>query len=319
MCRNLHSLSMAPRGSIQHVDRASGPLYTVSVHDAWSHATLPGNSTLAAQPRNLVRRALRQMDRSFWCLHSHLSPIAILGLPLLMVVIVIAFAAAAAVRTWDIEPGIAIPLFGVLAPAVCLMIVTFLPLPCAVFAWFAAEGDPQSPVACFEWCRRHSGRLAYVAVLSFFAFLTWFLFLGIPMLIFWSRNCFAPFVALFETHRRIYRRSKQLLYEGQAVQVLAGLYLLLTLALVTLIFIPRLVLASGILKTPSTVLVLEYLWVFELTCGVILLCGVSISWCIALALYYHDLRKHREGDWLRNKIQALDSKYVLPAGMVPTP
>ena len=98
--------------------------------------------------------------------------------------------------------------------------------------------------------------------------------------------------------------------EDHAIHVLAGLYVLLTLALGALIFVPRVVLFAEIIKTPWAAALEQSLWAFELVAGTILLTGIAVSWCVALTLFYHDLRYHREGEALRLKIDALFDKYV---------
>jgi hypothetical protein len=64
-------------------------------------------------------------------------------------------------------------------------------------------------------------------------------------------------------------------------------------------------------RTTWATFVEEFLWAFELISGILLLTAIGMSWCVAITLFYHDIRQHREGELLRNKIEALERKYVL--------
>ena len=249
------------------------------------------------------------MDRAFWCLHDHITTFAILGLPTLMTSIFLTVSVAAAVRTWNFDPFIAFVLGAIVVPVVAMTILTFLPLPCAVFAWSQANNERKTPRECVAWCFQHAGRLLSVFAWLVFSYLWWFALLGLPMMFLWARTCQAPMVALFEDHPRVFVRSRQLMREDSAIHVLVGLFFLLTLVLGTLIPMPRLILFSKLFQSEWTVMVEQSLWAFELMSGILLFCGVAISWCVSLTLFYHDLRQNREGEAIQKKVTALYDKY----------
>ncbi len=250
------------------------------------------------------------MDRSFWSLHDELTSFALLGLPTFAALSALGLSLALLLRSFDLDPGIAFLVWAVIVPVAALATVTFLPLPCSVFVWFQAQRTPRTVGECFSDCLRRSGRLIPVVVWLVFSFTWWVALLGIPLLILWPRTCLAPMVALFEDQRRIFRRSRRLMQEDHAIYVLAGLYLLLMFVLGSLIFVPRMILLAEIIKTPWAAALGESIWAFELVSGILLLTGVAISWCVSLTLFYHDLRHHREGEFLRNKVEALFRKYA---------
>lgn len=258
------------------------------------------------------------MDRAFWRLHDHLAAFAVLGLPTLLSILAVAGATIGILRTWELEFWTGWLLFGLAVPVITLAIVTLGPLPCGVFAWFQANGEPRSPGECFAWCASRLGRLTVVALRLLFSYLLWFLLLGLPMLVFWARTCLAPYVALFETQPRIFQRSRRLVREDHAIHALAGLHLLLTVVLGALIPLPRLLLGSKLFQTEWSRTIIDGIWVVEVVCAVLLTCGVAVSWCVSLALFYHDLRSHREAEGLQRKVRRLDEKYLAqPVGGAP--
>ena len=250
------------------------------------------------------------MDRAFWCLHDHLPAFAILSLPTLIVSLLLAATLALVARTWNFDPLISYILWAIVVPVVGLTTMTFFPLPCGVFAWFQANGEPKSVPDCFRWCRQRAGRLFAVQSRLTFSYSWWFLLLGLPMLILWARTCLAPDVALFEDRPQIFRRCRQLMREDSAIHVLAGLCFLFALVLGALIPIPRLVLFSKLFQADWTRTVEDSLWVFELTCGVVLACGLAVNWTVSLALFYYDLRQYREGERIARKVAVLREQYV---------
>lgn len=265
---------------------------------------------LKSTSRNVVARGLRQMDRAFWCLHDHLPAFAILGLPTLIVSLVLAAIMAAVVRTWNFDPLTSYLVWAIVVPVLSLTTVTFFPLPCAVFAWFQAIGEPKPVAECFGWCARRAGRLFAVQAWLTFSYSWWFLLFGLPMLVLWARTCLAPSVALFEDRPRIFRRSRQLMREDSAIHVLAGLFFLFALVLGALIPLPRLIVFAKLYQADWTRSVEDSLWAFELICAVILLCGVAVSWSVSLALFYHDLRQFREGEGIARKVAVLQENYL---------
>jgi hypothetical protein len=259
---------------------------------------------------NLATRGLRQMDRAFWCLHDHVSTFAILGLPTLAVSVIFAGVIAFALHTWNFDGFTAYVLWSFVVPVSALTILTFLPLPCAVFAWFQARNETKTAGECFHWCRNRAGRLFSVFAWLVFSYSWWFVLLGIPMLVLWPRTCQAPMVAMFEDKRGIFRRSRQLMREDSAIHVLAGLFFLVTLVLGSLIPLPRLILFSKLFEGEWTRTIEEMLWAFELVAAVILLCIVAISWSVSLTLFYHNLRQYREGEVIQSKVSLLQEKYM---------
>jgi len=265
---------------------------------------------LKTSSNNLVTRALRQMDRAFWCLHDHLPTFAVLGLPTLFAAMALAAIVTLLLRTWDLDLFSGYVLWSVIVPVLAMTILTFLPLPCAVFAWFQVRNEPKTVKECFAWCFHRAGRLSGIFFWLVFSYTWWFLLLGLPMLILWPRTCQVPMVALFEEGPRILRRSRQLMREDNAIHVLAGLFFLLTLVLGLLIPLPRLILFSKLFEGEWTRVAEQSLWAFELMSAILLLSVIAISWCVSLTLFYHDLRQYREGEAVRSKVERLFEKYV---------
>src|SRR5262249_29294731 len=138
-------------------------------------------------------------------------------------------------------------LAAVLAPWLALLVFTAFPLPCAVFAWKIAHGDPATASECLAGCWRRAGRLFGVMVRLGLLWLVSLMLLGIPLLWVWPQTCLVPLVALFEDERRIFRRSRRILREDIAVPLMGLLYLGLGLVLGGLVALPRLVLATPML------------------------------------------------------------------------
>jgi len=262
--------------------------------------------------QNLVIRALRQTDRAFWCLHDHLLSFALLGLPTLFTVTFLTAGIAFALRTWQFEVPVLILFWAIIAPTLVLTTLTFSPLPCAVYTWFQLKNEPKSVQECFTWCFSRTGRLLGLLLWMVFSYLWWFLLFWIPLLAFWPRTCQAPMVALFENQPQILRRSRQLVREDNAIYVLAGLFFLLMLVLGSLIPLPRLILFSKMFESEWSRFAEEFLWAFELVCGIVLICLVAVSWCVSLTFFYHNLRQFREGERIRAQIDDLYQEY-LPA------
>lgn len=267
---------------------------------------------MAVKARNVTRRALRQMDRSFWYLHDHLHTLLILALPMMLASTAVAVALALFLRTWTIDdPLIGYVLYGLVLPTSIMTIWTLGPLPCSVFAWHAADGEVLSPSECFSQLTKQAGALFPLSIWLVFSFTWWSFFFGLPLLLLWPKTCLYPFIALFEKKKGTLRkRSQQLLKDQDMLHVLAGLYLLLVAALAILVFIPRVIVSSNLYKNSLTIQLQESIWIFELLCGVLLFSGMAVSWCIALTLFYRDLRFVREGEGLRRKIDRLCDKYL---------
>ena len=265
---------------------------------------------MAASAQNFALRALRQIDRSFWTLHDNLGTYMVLGLPTFIGLASIGVVLAVIVRSYDLDPGLAFLLWALVTPISCLTVLTFGPLPCSVFAWSRAQGESRTVGECFSALARNGGRLFWVGLRLLFSFLWWSLLFGLPFLILWPRTCMAPMVAIFEQQPRVFWRSRKLMQEDQAIFMLAGLYLVMTAVLSSLIFLPRLIISSRLLTVSWLTAVQDSLWAVELVSGVLLLTAIAVSWCVALTLFYHDLRFHREGEGLRIKADALRSKYA---------
>ena len=72
---------------------------------------------------------------------------------------------------------------------------------------------------------------------------------------------------------------------------------------------PRLLLATPILganlvDAPWRRQIVDHLWIFETMSVAVLLTAVAMTWWISLTLVYHDIRRVREGEDLRNRIAA---------------
>jgi len=268
---------------------------------------------MAVRSRKLVSRALRQMDRSFWSLHDDLPTFAVLALPTFFALATLGLAAALTVRLYDLAAPIAFLAWWFVLPLASLATVTFCPLPCSIFVWSRAQGTTTTAGQCFSTFFRRMRRLVPVIIWLLFSYFWWALLFWIPTLVLWPRTCLAPMVALFEVPDRVFVRARKLMHEDHAIYVLAGLYLLLSLVISGLIFVPRLVLLADVFKTPWAVRIGESIWAFELVFGILALTGVAVSWCVALTLFYHDLRRIREGEGLRHKVDTLYGKYV-PTG-----
>jgi hypothetical protein len=249
------------------------------------------------------------MDRSFWSLHDDPTTYAILGLPTFVVFSTLGLSLVYTVRTFEPDPGLQFLIWGIIVPWFAFVVTTFCPLPCSIYVWSQAHEENKPAGECFSELLGRLGRLIPVAAWLLVSFTWWALLFWLPSLILWPRTCMAPVVALFEDQRHVFRRTRGLMHEDHAIYVLAGLYLLLTLVLGTMIFVPRTIFFVDIIKTPWLATLEDSIWAFELIAGTILLTGVAMSWCVSLTLFYHDLRYHREGESLRNKIDSLYDKH----------
>jgi len=216
-------------------------------------------------------------------------------------------------RTFEADAGIVFFFFAIIVPVCLLFTVTFFPLPCGVYTWFQAIGEPKSVGESLSFCVSRAGRVVPIMLRLGASYVLWFLLLGLPMLVYWPRGCLAPSVALFEERRDIFVRARRLLKEDVVIYVLSSLYFLMGLAVGGLIPLPRLLLLSEVLENEWTRLAGEWIWVFELTMASLLLTGMAICWTVALTFVYHDIRFRREGERIRQKIQVLLDQYA-PAG-----
>ena len=149
-----------------------------------------------ARPKtSLVRRILVQTDCGFWCIHDHVVEIAYLALPTLVALVASALALVWMWRTWDLPTAVDVVIAGGVVPFLLLFIFSALPLPCAVFAWKIARGEPATVGECYAWCGRRSGRLLSVFFRLGLLWLLSVLFASIPLLLIWPRTCLTPIVA----------------------------------------------------------------------------------------------------------------------------
>jgi hypothetical protein len=235
---------------------------------------------------------------------------AVLSLPVLLAVSLLAAGIAVVNRTWELDVIYGLILYAWLCPALFLWICTLAPLPCAVFAWHRSMGQTLSVGECIAFLARKRLRLFLVGFRLGVYYWSWFLFAGLPMFFLWPRTCFAPMVALFEDHRRVFYRSRRLLKEDMAVYVLSAIHACLFLALSLLIAVPRGLMYSELIQHPISVSLAEYVWVFELFCGVLLICGLSVNWCLSLTLLYSEIRHVREGELIRRHLEQLRAQFV---------
>jgi hypothetical protein len=272
---------------------------------------------MATPKPTLVGRTLVQIDLAFWCLHEHPLHLAGLGLPILLASGLLTVAVTAVARTWTLSPILNYALYVIVFPWFAALIVTFAPLPGAVFAWHRASGQVLTPGQCFLWCVRRGPRLARVAFVLGFGYLLGLALFGLPLLIIWPRTCLAPHVALFENERRIFRRGRKLLREDTAIIALAALYLCLSVVLSGLLFLPRFLLESKFLETSWARTVKEFWWAVELVGGGILLSAMALCWCISLTLLYREIRRVREGEELRERLQIIRERLLGKKDLYP--
>ena len=265
---------------------------------------------MARSQSSLIRRSFSQVDLAFWCIHEHPGQLVVLAMPLLIGVALIASSIALVFRTWDLPVIYTTLLYGLVYPTLSLWILTFAPLPCAVFAWHRSTGQLLDKRECFRFLNRRWRRLFHVAARLALFYPLWFLFAGLPMLWFWPCTCLAPMVALFEDDRRIFKRSRRLLKEDAAVYLLAVVHLCMLLALVALVFLPRGLAATKLFETPLTRALADYLWAFEVLSLMLVACGMSVSWCLSLTLLYANIRQWREGELIRERLQQLREKFA---------
>ncbi len=267
-----------------------------------------------ARPKpSVVRRILVQTDCAFWCIHDHVGVIAYLALPTLAALVMSALLLVWIWRTWEVSAAVGFLILAGPVPFLLLFIFTALPLPCAVFAWKTAGGEPATARECYAWCWRRMARLLSVLVRLCLLWLVSLLLFGIPLLVVWPRTCLTPLVALFEDERRIFRRSRRILRDDSAVTLIGALYLGMGIVLGGLVVLPRLLLGTPMLGAhllderwrPAIV---GQLWVFETTSVAILLTAIAVNWWISLTLVYHDIRWIREGEDLKRRIALLRAK-----------
>ncbi len=268
---------------------------------------------MARAKTSLLRRILVQTDCAFWCIHDHLDVLAYLALPTLAALLTGALVLVGVWRTWDFPVAVDVLIAGLLVPFLLLCVFTMLPLPCAVFAWKAALGEPATASECFSQCWHRAGRLLGVFVRLVPLWLISLVLFGLPLLWLWPRTCLAPLVALFENERRIFRRSGRIIREDLGVPLMGFLYLGMGIVLSGLVVLPRLlfgtqVLGAHLVDARWRSLILDHLWIFETMSVAILLTGIAMSWWITLTLVYHDIRWIREGEQLKHRIALLRTK-----------
>jgi hypothetical protein len=252
------------------------------------------------------------MDLAFWYLHAHFTQLAALATPTLVAVFGMAVVLVSITQTWDLPGVLLYVLYAIVVPTIVLWLAVFLPLPSAVFAWRRASGTLPETRDCFQFCLRRLGRLTPVALRLFFTYLLWFLFFGVPILYFGPRTCAAPAIALFEDERRIFQRSKRLLKEDTAIRLLAVLYFGIFLALLLLLFLPRIFLMTQgkLVESGTSRWLADHLWIGETLGCAVLISAVAVGWCISMTLLYREVRIVREGEFLRDKIQELRREYL---------
>jgi hypothetical protein len=267
-----------------------------------------------ARPKtSILRRILVQTDCAFWCIHDHLDVLGYLALPTLAVLLASSLAVVGIWRSWDFPPVVDFLIAGMLVPFLALVIFTTLPLPCAVFAWKAADGEVVTAGECLSWCRRRGGRLLGVLIRLALLWMVSMLFLGLPLLWIWPRTCLTPLVALFEDDRRIFRRSQRILREDLGVSVMGLLFLGMGIVLGGMLALPRLLFGTGILGAHLVdarwrSLIVDNLWIFETMSVATLLTAIAMGWWISLTLVYHEIRSVREGEDLKRRIALLRVK-----------
>ncbi len=272
---------------------------------------------------SLTRRALVQMDLAFWYLHAHFAQLAALATPTIVAVFGMAVVLVTVTQTWDLPGVMLYALYAIIVPTIVLWLGVFLPLPSAVFAWRRASGTLPETGECFQFCLRRMGRLIPVALRLFVSYFLWFVFFGVPLLYFGPRTCAAPAIALFEEERRIFPRSKRLLKEDTAIYILAALYLGIFLALLLLLFLPRIFLATQgrLVESSISRWLADHLWIGEALGCAVLISAVAVGWCISMTLLYREVRIVREGEFLRDKIDELRREYLAaqPSGTTVRP
>ncbi|AMV38234.1 hypothetical protein [Planctomyces sp. SH-PL62] len=258
---------------------------------------------------SMLRRILIQTDCAFWCIHDHLDVVGRLALPTLTAVISGGVLLVMIWRNWDVPPAYNFLAGWLVIPFLGLLLFTTLPLPCAVFAWKAAQGETVTAWECFAWCGRRAGRLTALVIKLSLLYLGSLLLLGLPLLVVWPRTCLTPLVALFEDDRRIFRRTRKILREDLSVTLMGLLYLCMGVVLGGFVALPRLVvgtaaLGANLVDSQGRRLIMDHLWVFETVSIAALLTAVAVTWWISLTLVYHDIRSVREGEDLKGRIAA---------------
>ena len=94
------------------------------------------------------------------------------------------------------------------------------------------------------------------------------------------------------------------------------LYLAMGVVLGLLVALPRLVLATNVLGASTMDAtwrrpILDHLWIFETISIAVLLTAVAMTWWISLTLVYHDIRRTREGEDLKQRIAAYRARLAI--------
>ncbi len=271
---------------------------------------------MARKKTSILRRTLLQTDCGFWCIHDHLDVLAFLGLPTLAVVLVSALGLVGVWRAWELPWWVNLLGGALIVPFLALCIFTALPLPCAVFAWKTADGEPATAGECFAFCRRRGGRLFWILFRMALLWVGSLLLLGLPLVWVLPRTSLAPLVGLFEDTRKVFRRSGRIMREDSGVALVGFLYLAMGVVMGGLVVLPRLLLGTPMLGAhllderwrPAVV---ERLWIFETMSVAILLTAIAMSWWITLTFVYHDVRRNREGESLKRRIAVLRDKLAV--------
>jgi hypothetical protein len=268
---------------------------------------------MARPKRSFLQRILVQTDCGFWCIHDHVVVVAYLALPTLVALVASALGFVWVWRTWDLPTLVDVVVAAVVMPFLLLFIFSALPLPCAVFAWKTAQGEPTTVGECYAWCWRRMGRLLSVFFRLGLVWLVSLIFAGIPLLVVWPRTCLTPIVALFENDRKIFRRARRMFRDDSVVTLMGAIYLGMGLVLGGLLVLPRLListpmLGANLLDARWRPAITEQLWIFETTSVAILLTAIAVNWWITLTLVYHDIRWIREGEGLKHQVALLRAK-----------
>ncbi len=260
---------------------------------------------MARRSPSIIGRSFTQMDRAFWCLHEYPAQIAVLAVPALLGFSVAAACAIALYRTWSLTGLLMYLVYAVAMPAVVLLLVAFLPLPCGAFVWRLAQRESPNVGDCFADVLKRVPRLLPVGLRLAVVYLFSFALAALPLLALWPRASLMPIVALFDDDRRIARRVRQLLKADWTVHTLAIAHIGVFVGLMATVFLPRILFNMEALATPTTDRLGRYLWAFELACAVLLAVALAVNWCLSLTLIYHEIRYVREGRWLRERIRTV--------------
>lgn len=267
---------------------------------------------MVAERRSAFQQAGIQIDRALWCLQDHPGSSLALGLPTLAALAAVFVPALLTFRVFEFPWYLWYLIYMVGLPTAAAMILTFCPLPAAVFVHGLATGRRLTPAACLRTCLGRPVRLCQLAAGFVVRYVFYAALFGLPALVLWPRDCLATHVALFEDERRVFWRSRKLLKEeAREVHHLLALYTGIVIVFGVLVYTPRMIVSTRHLGLSGLPFLRENLAMFEAVGICLVLVAMATSWTVSLTFLYLEARAGREGAGLRYLLDRVKARYAV--------